>query len=77
VRLIPWTLHSGSEHFIYNWKLEKGPGPGSKKLEAAQRNGQEETGTEIYISGPETPEIYFFVRYICIIMGLLCTVLCN
>jgi hypothetical protein len=47
VRLIPWTLHSGSEQFIYNWKLEKGPGPGSKKLEAAQRNGQEETGTEI------------------------------
>jgi hypothetical protein len=50
VRLIPWTpLHSGSEQFIYNWKLEKGPGPGSRKLEAAHRNGQEETGTKIYI----------------------------
>jgi hypothetical protein len=49
VRLIPWTLHSGSEQFIYNWKLEKEPGSGSRKLEAAQRNGQEETGTNIYI----------------------------
>ncbi len=27
---------------IYNWKLEKRPGPGSRKLEAAQRNVQEE-----------------------------------
>jgi hypothetical protein len=23
MRLIPWTLQSGSEQFIYNWKLEK------------------------------------------------------
>jgi hypothetical protein len=22
VRLIPWTLRSGSQQFIYNWKLE-------------------------------------------------------
>jgi hypothetical protein len=49
VRLIPWTLQSGSKRFIYNWKLEKEPGSGSRKLEAAQRNGQEETGTKIYI----------------------------
>jgi hypothetical protein len=49
VRLIPWTLHSGSEQFIYNWKLEKEPGSGSRTLETAQRNGQEETGTKIYI----------------------------
>ncbi len=43
MRLIPWTLQSGSEQFIYNWKLEKEPGPGSRKLEAAQQNGQEES----------------------------------
>jgi hypothetical protein len=49
MRLIPWTLHSGSEQFIYNWKLEKEPGSGSRKLEAAQWNGQEEAGTKIYI----------------------------
>jgi hypothetical protein len=48
VRLIPWTLQSGSEQFIYNWKLEEQPGPGSRKLEAVQRTGQEEIGTEIY-----------------------------
>ncbi len=48
----------GSEQFIYNWKLEKGPGPGSRKLEAAQWNGQEESGQrdiyiEMYISRAE------------------------
>jgi hypothetical protein len=48
VCLIPWTLQSGSEQFIYNWKLEEQPGPGSRKLEAAQRTGQEEIRTEIY-----------------------------
>ncbi len=58
MRLIPWTLQSGSEQFIYNWKLEKQPGPGSRKLEAAQRNGQEEAGQryiyrERYISRAE------------------------
>ncbi len=47
MHLIPWTLQSGSEQLIYNWKLEKEPGPGSRKLEAAQQNGQEEPGTEI------------------------------
>ncbi len=35
------------------------------------------TKIDLIVSGPETPEIYFFVRYIGIIMGLLCTVLCN
>jgi nitrate reductase beta subunit len=40
--LIPWTLRSGSEQFIYNWKLEKQPGPGLRKLEEAQRNVREE-----------------------------------
>ncbi len=50
VRLIPWTLQSGSKQFIYNWKLEKQPGPGSRKLEAAQRNmNKRKTGTKIYI----------------------------
>ncbi len=49
MRLIPWTLHSGSKQFIYNCKMEKEPGPGSRKLEAAHRNGQKETGTKIYI----------------------------
>ncbi len=37
VRLIPWTLRSGSEQFIYNWKLET-TWTGSRKLEEAQRN---------------------------------------
>jgi hypothetical protein len=50
MRLIPWTLQSGSEQFIYNWKTGKEePGSGSRKLEAAQRNGQENPGIEIYI----------------------------
>ncbi len=49
--LISWTLQSGSEQFIYNWKTGKEePGSGSRKLEAAQRNGQEELwNREIYI----------------------------
>jgi hypothetical protein len=50
MRLIPWTLQSGNEQFIYNWKLEKQPGPGSRKLDAAQRNmDKRKTGTKIYI----------------------------
>ncbi len=58
VRLIPWTLHSGREQFIYNWKLEKEPGSGSRKLEAVQWNGQEENRNidiyrERYISRAE------------------------
>jgi hypothetical protein len=38
VRLLPWTLRSGSEQFIYNWKLEKQPGPGSRKPEWTRGN---------------------------------------
>jgi hypothetical protein len=52
MRLIPWTLRSGSEQFIYNWKLEEQPGPGSRKLEAAQRNVREyerKTGTKVML----------------------------
>jgi hypothetical protein len=51
MRLIPWTHRSGSEQFIYNWswKTEKEePGSGSRKLEAAQWNEQEDPGIEIY-----------------------------
>jgi hypothetical protein len=43
---------SGSEQFIYIWSWKTGkeePGSRSRKLEAAQRNGQEDPGTEIYI----------------------------
>jgi hypothetical protein len=40
MRLISWNLRSGSEQFIYNWKLEtRQRGSGSRKLEAAERNG--------------------------------------
>jgi hypothetical protein len=58
VHLIPWTLRSGSGQFIYNWKLEKQPGPESGKLEAAQRNVREENRNkdiyrERYISRAE------------------------
>jgi hypothetical protein len=52
MRLIPWTLRSGSKQFIYNWSWKTGkeePGSGSSKLEAAQRNGWEDHGIEIYI----------------------------
>jgi hypothetical protein len=52
MRLIPWTLRSGSEQFIYNWNWKTGkeePGPGLRKLEAAQQNGQEDPRTETYI----------------------------
>ncbi len=34
--LISWTLRSGSEQFIYNWKLEKEPGSGSSGSEQLQ-----------------------------------------
>ncbi len=49
VRLIPWTLHSGSEQFIYNWKLEN-----NLDLDQGnwrQHNGMDKrkTGTKIYI----------------------------
>jgi hypothetical protein len=40
------------EQFIYNWSWKTGkeePGSGPRKLEAAQWNGQEDHGTEIYI----------------------------
>jgi hypothetical protein len=48
VRLIPWTLRSGSEQFIYNWKLEKQPG-------LDQGNWRKHNGTEEkrYISRTE------------------------
>jgi hypothetical protein len=51
MRLISWTLQSGSEQFIYNWKTgKKEHGSGSRKLEAAQWNGQEEPrNRDIYI----------------------------
>jgi hypothetical protein len=53
MRLISWTLQSGSEQFIYNRKTGKEePGSGSRELEAAQRNGQEELrnrGVYIYV----------------------------
>jgi hypothetical protein len=51
VRLIPWTLQSGSKQFIYNWKLEK-----KNNLDLDQRNWRKhnrmyerKTGTKIYI----------------------------
>ena len=44
--LIPWTLHSGSEQFIYNWKLEKQPGPGSRKLEELNGMYERKIGTK-------------------------------
>jgi hypothetical protein len=40
MRLIPWTLHSGSEQFIYNWKLEK------KSLDLDQGNWRQHNGTD-------------------------------
>ncbi len=51
MRLISWGLQSGSEQFLYYWKTGKEePGSGSRKLEAAQRNGQEELrNRDIYI----------------------------
>ncbi len=51
MRLISWTLQSGSEQFIYNWKTGKEePGSGPRKLKAAQRNGREEPwNRDIYI----------------------------
>jgi hypothetical protein len=51
MRLISWTLQIGSKQFIYNWKTGKEePGSGSRKLVAAQRNGQEELrNRDIYI----------------------------
>jgi hypothetical protein len=46
MRLISWTLQSGSKQFIYNLfitgKLERRTWIWIKELEAAQRNGQEE-----------------------------------
>jgi hypothetical protein len=43
VSLIPrTTLHSDSEQFIYNWKLENNPDLDQGKLEEAQRNVREE-----------------------------------
>jgi hypothetical protein len=51
MHVISWTLQSGREQFIYNWKTGKEePGSGSRKLEAAKRNGQEEPrNRDIYI----------------------------
>jgi hypothetical protein len=50
VRVIPWTLQSGSKQFIYNWKLEK------NNLDLDQENWRQhngmdkrKTGTKIYI----------------------------
>jgi hypothetical protein len=39
VHLIPWTLHSVSEQFIYNWKLEK-------DLDLDQGNWKQQNGTD-------------------------------
>ena len=49
MRLISWTLQSGSEQFIYDletWKEEHGSG--LRKLEAAQRHGQEKPWKKRY-----------------------------
>jgi hypothetical protein len=47
MRLIPWTLRSGSKQFIYNWNWKTGkeePGSGSRKLEADNRTDRRTTG---------------------------------
>ncbi len=47
VRLIPWTLRSGSEQFIYNWKLEN-------NLDLDQGNWKKHNG--MYERKPGTKE---------------------
>ncbi len=47
MRLIPWTLHSGSKQFIYNWKLEK------KNLDLDQGNWRQHNGTDKENNGAE------------------------
>ena len=42
MRLISWTLQSGSKQFIYNWKTGKKNMDLDQGNEAAQRNVQEE-----------------------------------
>jgi hypothetical protein len=48
--LISWTLQSGSEQFIYNWKTGKEE-PGSGNWNWKQHNGMDKrnSGTERYI----------------------------
>jgi hypothetical protein len=49
MRLISWTLQSGSKQFIYNWKTGKKNTDLDQGNEAAQRNGQEEPRKNRYI----------------------------
>jgi hypothetical protein len=44
VRLISWTLQSGSEQFIYNWNQDQPTQTWTKKL--ARRNGQDSNGNK-------------------------------
>jgi hypothetical protein len=42
MRLIPWTLRSGSEQFIYNWSWKIG----KKNLDLDQENWRQQNGTD-------------------------------
>jgi hypothetical protein len=49
MRLISWTLQSGSEQFIYNWKPERrqrGSGPGNRKQQEGMN--QRTAGKRLY-----------------------------
>ncbi len=51
VRLISWTLQSGSEQFIYNWNqtnvdLDQGTGKKERTKEVAKRNRQGSNGNK-------------------------------
>jgi hypothetical protein len=49
MRLISWTLRSGSVQFIYNWKTGKKNTDLARKLEAAQWHGQEKPWKRNYV----------------------------
>jgi hypothetical protein len=51
MRLISWTLQSGSEQFIYNWKT------GKKKADLDQGNRRQHSGMD-----KRNPEEYIYIE---------------